>query len=133
MESFRSIELLRDAGQSRKGSASSPEDLIRAVRARYPSKAFCLVEDWILFRAQVSNEVLVRIHAEGNLPFFVYAFRVIVDSRGRFNPGDWVRSTMAIGFEEGVMVETKNTVYVLMGDGYEKEATLKTIFSFSFF
>jgi hypothetical protein len=37
---------------------------------------------------------------------------------------------MAISFQDGFLFETKNTLYVLMGNGHEKKASLKTIFSF---
>ncbi len=52
-----------------------------------------------------------------------------LDSRGRFDYGNWVRSTMAISFQDGYLFETKNTVYVLAGDGDEKSANLAAILS----
>ena len=80
-------------------------------------------------RAIASDEDLTKIHVHGQLPLFVFAEKVILDSRGRFDYGNWVRSTMAISFLDGFLFETKNTVYVLMGDGDEKSASLAAILS----
>ena len=80
-------------------------------------------------RAIASDGDLTKIHAHGHLPLFVFAEKVILDSRGRFDYGNWVRSTMAISFQDGFLFETKNTVYVLMGAGDEKSANLAAILS----
>jgi len=72
---------------------------------------------------------LTKIHVHGHLPLFVFAEKVILDSRGRFDYGNWVRSPMAISFQDGFLFETKNTVYVLVGDGDEKSASLAAILS----
>jgi hypothetical protein len=113
----------------RSGASKTQEELTELCARQYPSKPFCLVEQWTLFRVDVSSDDLAKIQAAGHLPHFAFAHKVIHDSRGRFQPGDWVRSSMAISFD-GVMFETKNTVYVLMGEGQERVASLKTIFSF---
>jgi len=60
----------------------------------------------------------------------LFAHNVRFDSQRRFDVGDWMRSTFAVSFEEGFLFETRNTVYVLMGNGREKSVSLKTIFSF---
>jgi hypothetical protein len=113
----------------RSGASKTQEELTELCARQYPSKPFCLVEQWTLFRVDVSSDDLAKIQAAGHLPLFVFAHKVVHDSRGRFQRGDWVRSSMAISFD-GVMFETKNTVYVLMGEGQERVASLKTIFSF---
>jgi len=46
----------------------------------------------------------------------VYALNVVLDSQGRFNPGDWVRSSFQLSYEESFFL-TKNAVYVLLGNG----------------
>ena len=79
--------------------------------------------------AIASDGDLTKIHVHDHLPLFVFAEKVILDSRGRFDYGNWVRSTMGISFQDGFLFETKNTVYVLMGDGDEKSASLAAILS----
>lgn len=111
------------------GTSATVEEIIAMLAQRAPLKAYCLVEEWTIFRADLTPEELAKVRAANHLPLFLFAHKVIEDSRGRFQPGDWVRSSMAISFD-GIMFETKRTVYVLMGPGHEKKADLKTIFSF---
>lgn len=115
---------------SKGGSLEASPLLVDRVRDLFPAKGYCLVEQWVLFRADLTASELETVHGQGHLPFFIFAHRVVEDSRGRFQPGDWVRSSMCVSFDDGVMFETKHTVYVLMGSGYEQTASLKAIFSF---
>lgn len=100
------------------------------VTARFPGKPFCLVEQWTILRADLTSDELKKVHAANHLPLFLFAHKVVEDSRGRFQSSDWVRSSMCTSFDDKVMFETRNTVYVLMGSGHEQTASLKTIFSF---
>jgi hypothetical protein len=120
-------ELLSSNGEPRSGSTESEESLIQLVRSRFPKKGFCIVQQWTIVRAIAGDGDLTKIHVYGHLPLFVFAEKVILDSRGRFDYGNWVRSTMAISFQDGFLFETKNTVYVLAGDGDEKSASLAAI------
>lgn len=122
-------ELLSSNGQHRSGSMESQESLIQQVQSRFPNKGFCIVQQWTIVRAIASDADLTKIHVHGHLPLFVFAEKVILDSRRRFDYGNWVRSTMAISFQDGFLFETKNTVYILMGDGDEKSASLAAILS----
>lgn len=106
------------------------EEIVATLAVRAPPKAYCLVEEWTIFRADLTPAELTRVHAADHLPLILFAHKVVVDSRARFQPGDWVRSSMCTAFDDGIMFETKNTIYVLMGAGHEQTASLKTIFSF---
>lgn len=123
-------ELLNDDGTPVGGVSISADEARALVSERFPRKAYCVVEQWTLFQADVSEDDLAKIHAAGHLPLVVFAHRVIEDSRGRFQPGDWVRSSLCTSFDGSVLAETKNTVYVLVGPGGRRTASLKTIFSF---
>lgn len=125
-----SNELLNDDHTPVKGVSISVDEARALVSERFPRKAYCIVEQWTLFQADVSLDDLATIHDAGNLPLVVFAHRVIEDSRGRFQPGDWVRSSMCTSFDGSVLTETKNTVYALVGPGRRQIASLKTIFSF---
>ena len=122
-------EFISTPKEPRSGSGENQEALIRIVHARFPNKGFCSVQQWTIVRAIASDGDLTKIHVHGHLPLFVFAEKVILDSRGSFDYGNWVRSTMAISFQDGFLFETKNTVYVLMGDGDEKSASLAAILS----
>lgn len=125
-----SEELFEGPDEPRQGSNASDEILIGLVQELYPRKPYCLVEDWIIFRVDVTEEELQKIHAAGKLPLVLFAHNVRFDSERRFDVGDWVRSTMAVSFQDGFLFETWNTIYVLVGPGHGKTASLETIFSF---
>lgn len=117
-------------GDHLQGASASAEEVIAMFGLRSSRKAYCLVEEWTIFQADLTPEEIAKVHAAKHLPLFVFAQKVVEDSRGRFMPGDWVRSSMCVTFDDGVMFETKNTIYVLMGQGHRQTASLKTIFSF---
>ncbi|KTB68383.1 hypothetical protein AO063_00715 [Pseudomonas fluorescens ICMP 11288] len=96
---------------------------------RFPEKPYCLVRDWTIFRIEVTRDELFKCHAAGQLPMILFAHNVAEDSQGRFERGDWARSSMCTGFHDGVAFETRNTVYVLIGPGHEQLASLKDVFS----
>lgn len=100
------------------------------VAKRFPRKTYCLVEDWTVFRLDVTEAELAKIQAAGQQPLILFAHSVVEDSEVRFLPGQWVRSTMCSNFEDGVLFQTRNTVYVLIGDGHEQIASLQAVFSF---
>ncbi len=59
----------------------------------------------------------------------VYALNVVLDSRGRFNPGDWVRSSFQLSYKETGFFLTKNTVYILLGNGMRQKITVRDLIS----
>jgi hypothetical protein len=109
---------------------SSYSEARALVSENFSDKPYCLVEEWTVFRIDVTPEELTKVHAAGQLPMIVFAHNVIEDSQGRFQQGDWVRSSMCTNFNDGVVFETRNTIYALIGPGHEQPASLKTIFSF---
>lgn len=122
-------ELLKGPGDPRQGSTDTDEALIELAKSRFPRKPYCLVQDWTIFQVDVTEDERKKIHAAGQQPLVVFAHKVIFDSQRRFDVGDWVRSTMAVSFQDGFLFETRNSVYVLMGAGHEKTASFKTIMS----
>lgn len=121
-------EELPEGEVSSAGTLLPRAEIEAMVAERFPRKA-CLVEDWILFHVDEPPESLARVRSLGLEPIFMYAHCVIYDEQGRFPPGGWVRSTLCKTFDGVCMFETRNTVYVLMGQGREITATLKAIFA----
>jgi hypothetical protein len=119
-----------------KGSRTPLEGLSSSSQAgalaseRFPRKPYCLVRDWTIFRIEVTADELSKVHAARQLPMIVFAHNVVEDSQGRFERGDWVRSSMCTSYNDGVVFETRNTVYILIGPGHEQPASLKDVFSF---
>ena len=121
--------LLQDGQVSSAGTSLSPAEIEALVAERFPRKAYCTVEDWLIFHVDEPAESLARVRATGLEPMFMYSHCVIYDGHGRFPPGGWVRSTLCKSFDGICLFETRNTVYVLVGEGREMKASLKTIFS----
>lgn len=59
------------------------------VSENFSGKAYCLVEDWTVFRIDVTSEELTNVHAAGQLPMIVFAHNVIEDSHPRLH--EWHR------------------------------------------
>lgn len=122
------LGLLQDDVISSAGTELSQVEIEALVAERFPHKAYCTVEDWLIFHVDESPESLAKVRATGLQPMFMYAHCVIHDQQGRFPPGGWVRSTLCKSFDGVCLFETRNTVYVLVGQGREMTASLKTIF-----
>ena len=120
--------LPREGEISSFGTQLSRSEIEALVEDRFGLKPYCLVEDWLIFHVDESPESLAKVRATGLQPMFMYAHCVIHDQQGRFPPGGWVRSTLCKSFDGVCLFETRNTVYVLVGEGREMRASLKTIF-----
>ena len=120
--------LLQDGQVSSAGTSLSPAEIEALLAERFPRKAYCTVEDWLILHVDEPAESLARVRASGLEPMFMYSHCVIYDGHGRFPPGGWVRSTLCKSFDGICLFETRNTVYVLVGEGREMKASLKTIF-----
>lgn len=121
--------LLGDPGVSLMGSDLGLEAVMAAARKRYKWMPLCIVEEWIILDAIVTDEERAKITAAGCQPIFMFAHKVVDDEQRRFEPGHWVRSSMGTAFKEGYLFETRNTLYVLLGPGHRKSASIEAIFS----
>lgn len=123
--------LFYGAGEEVPGWQGSQEDLISLAAQAFPGKAFCVVRQWILIDLTVTPDEKEKLTKLGLLPMTLFAHEVVLDSKGRFQPNMWVRSNFGKSFTDGCMFETKNTVYLLLGPGQRKEATVGAAFSMS--
>lgn len=120
-------ELLHGAGTTMLGHECSDEEAVCRVRERFPHRSFCLVRDWIWIDLAMPDSVHVEFERTARQGVLLYAHQVVLDSRGRFFPGDWVRSTPLVAFTDDCFFETGNTVYMLLGNGTRKTAELSTV------
>ena len=121
--------LLGDLGVSLMGSEHGLEEAMHAARKRYKWMPLCAVEEWIILDAIVTDAERAKVTAAGCQPMFMFAHKVVDDEQRRFEPGHWVRSSMGTSFKECYLFETRNTVYVLLGPGHRKSASIEAIFS----
>lgn len=124
-------QLLYGAGKEAPGWQSTQDELIALAAKAFPGKAFCVVRQWILIDLTVNSAEKEKLNGLGLLPATLFAHEVVLDSKGRFQPQMWVRSNFGKSFTEDCMFETKTTVYLLLGAGQRKEATVGAAFSMS--
>ena len=122
-------QLLYGAGKEAPGWQSTQDELIALAVNAFPAKAFCVVKQWILIDLTVNPAEKEKLSRLGLLPATLFAHEIVLDSRGRFQPGMWVRSNFGVSFTEGCVFETNNTVYLLLGPGLRKEASIGAAFS----
>lgn len=111
------------------GAEQSLGEILELARRRYKRMPFCVVEEWVILDAILTEGELAKVAAAGCQPMFLFAHKVVHDEQQRFEPGDWVRSTIARAFDNGYLFETRNTVYLLKGPGQRKSSSLHGIFS----
>jgi hypothetical protein len=122
-------QLFYGPGEEIPGWLGTQEELIALPSKTFPGKAFCVVRQWILIDLTVNSDEKEKLTGLGLLPATLYAHEVVFDSRNRFQPGMWVRSNFGISYTQGCMFETNSTVYLLLGSGRRKEASIRTAFS----
>ena len=122
-------QLLYGTGDESLGWQGSEEELISLAAKMFPGKAFCVVKKWILIDLTVTPVEREKLTSLGLLPATLFAHEIVLDSKGRFQPAMWARSNFGKSFTEGCMFETKSTVYLLLGSGLRKEASIGAAFS----
>lgn len=122
-------KLLYGAGEEMPGWQGTQDELIALSVKAFAGKAFCIVRQWILIDLTVNSDEKEKLSGLGLLPATLFAHEVVLDSKNRFQPSMWVRSNFGKSFTEGCMFETKSTVYLLLGAGQRKEASIGAAFS----
>lgn len=121
-------QLLYGAGAEMPGWHDSQEDLISLAATAFPGKPFCVVKQWIFIDLIVTSEEKDKLTKLGLLPATLFAHEVVFDSQVRFQPSMWVRSNFGVSSIDFIF-ETQKTVYLLLGPGLRKEATVGAAFS----
>ena len=121
-------QILYGAGKEVPGWQGTQDELIALAAKTFPGKAFCLVRQWILIDLTVNPDEKEKLTALGLLPATLFAHEIVLDSKGRFQPQMWVRSNFGIS-SSPYMFETNKTVYLLLGPGLRKEASIGAAFS----
>lgn len=124
-------ELLYGPGEVMPGIEMGWEQARERVEALERSlwMPYCIVENWTWNDLLLSREEQEMFRSAGYQPVMLYADNVLFHSERRFDVGDWVRTTPLVSFSEGCFFQTRNTLYVLVGDGQRKRADLSTIMS----
>ena len=128
MDLIRKIEaLLHGPGEPMSGSAMTNDEALEYGSATFNGAPFCLVRNWIWLDLEVpadQDKLFTRLDIE---PVFLFAHTVVYDSLRRLDVGDFVRTSPLHKFTGGFVFQTKNTHYVLLGDGLRKQAHPKAL------
>lgn len=120
-------DLIFSAGIPMPGAQVSQDEALRIVRERYPYHEYCLVADWRWIDLDVTQTQLAELVRTNRKPVVIFADSVIYDSQRRWDVGDFVRTSYLHKFEEGFIFQTLSTIYILVGDGIRKRASLETL------
>lgn len=124
------IELFSEPSEPREGAHADEGQLIEQVAQRYPGKAYCLVRDWTLFRAELTEAELAKVAAAGNIPLFLLAHNVVADSAGRFQPGNWLRSSIGVALVDGYFLRLETRFMCSSGKGLSRRPRSRRFFHF---
>lgn len=128
MDDLQTItELLYGPGQPMPGSAMTDEQAMVFAREHCRFTEFCLVRQWLWIDLDVTEAQRIELEKTRRQPVIVYAHSVIYDSARRWDVGDVVRTSPLCSFEDGYLFRTLNSVYLLLGDGQRKRASLETV------
>ncbi|WP_312452935.1 DUF6957 family protein [Stutzerimonas nitrititolerans] len=120
-------EMLYGAGQPMTGSPMTDEQALAYMQRCGLTAGFCLVRDWMWLDLDVTDEQRAVLEKTGRQPVMIYAHTVVYDSAGRWDAGDFVRTSPLLAFDGGFLFKTSNTTYVLLGDGVRKRVALETV------
>jgi len=122
-------DLLYREGEPVPGGDLTVEDARKLGSSHSGYKPFRIVRDWIWADLDVGEKIAADLQQQGLQPVMVYAHEVVFDSTHRFAPGNWVRTTPLLSFTPPCIFETRNTVYILLGEGKRKTTSLNAIMS----
>lgn len=121
------LDLLCSDGIPIPGAQVSQNEAVRIVRERYPYAEYCIVKDWRWIDLDVTPAQSEELTRTNRKPAVIYADTVIYDSSRRWDVGDFVRTSFLHKFEDGFIFKTLNSIYILIGNGVRKRATLEAI------
>ncbi len=86
-----------------------------------PLKLVCVVKRWQWWDLDVPQDIKKSLFEQTKqYASLINANHILLDQQGRFNEGDWVRTSLLVNFHQGCIFETKNTFYLLVGEGTRK-------------
>jgi hypothetical protein len=88
---------------------------------------YCIIKDWVWIDLILTDQEREQLKAADQQPVVLYSHSVLFDSNRRFDVGDWVRTSPLVTFSDGCFFRTRNSLYVLVGDGVRKRADLSTV------
>jgi hypothetical protein len=98
-------------------SEDKVEEMIARARDLFPNKPCCVVGRWCWADIEFDPEHEKLINAAGFKTCFIYANRVIADEKKRWSENTCIRTTLLVEFHPPCIFSSKNTNYILCGQG----------------
>lgn len=76
----------------------------------------------------VTHDEQAKVTAAGCVPMFMFTHKVVDDDQRRFKRCDWGKSSMGTASNDGSLLATWNTVYVVPGSGHRKVSINSSFF-----
>ncbi len=95
-------------------------NVIDSASLKYPNTPLCAVKNWSWWDYQITDDLRDNFDDAGVQPAIIYAEFLLFDERNRWPSGSIVKSTPLKVFEDGYYFVTRNTVYILVGQGTRK-------------
>lgn len=125
----RKLEQVYGPGEIMHGCEMSNEQACQWAAERFPEGRYCIVRDWVWSVLDVPDDLRGKMLQDQLQPAIILANYIVFDSEGRFDPGDWVRTSPLKAFNAGFIFQTRKTSYLLLGMGYRKRPCLKMVTS----
>lgn len=109
------------------GSPMADDEALKFMQNKHLHIEFCLVRDWAWIDLEVTPAQLAELEKTRRKPAIILAHNVIYDSARRWDVGDFVRTSPLHDFRDGFLFQTLNSVYLLLGEGVRKRATVETV------
>ena len=97
---------------------SDIDKMFEAARGLGRGKKVCAIQEWEWWDLTGIPSHLLR--EECLQPAMIYSDNVIIDSAMRFPKGACIRTSLIVRLHLGCVVETRNTLYILVGIGVRK-------------
>lgn len=102
------------------GNDMTDEQAFVYAHLNFPNGSFCLVREWTWVEFGMSSTGFARLRTQGIYPVMLYSSHIVFDSQQRWPEGGFVRTSALVSFRDNFVFETRNTAYVLLGDGQRR-------------
>lgn len=99
---------------------SDVERLVSLCESKHSTKGICTVKNWAIVDCEFDDVSRAHFHAKGVQPTVLHTNHVLWDKCQRWPPGSFASSSLLVSIEQNCLFITKNTVYVLVGEGHRK-------------
>lgn len=99
------------------GSDMTDEQAFAYAHLNFPDRCFCIVRGWTWVEYGMSSTGFDRLRAQGIYPVMLYSSYIVFDGQQRWPEGGFVRTSPLVSFRESFIFKTRNTAYLLLGDG----------------